>query len=69
MESTKTGQSNQSTHSVRRDAQNLEIRYGKIGISAVAAAMRYQGDANSSIRLSADQSDRWLMQMVPEVAA
>jgi hypothetical protein len=69
MESTKTGQSNQSTQSVRREAQNLEVRYGKIGISAVAAAMRYQGDANNSVRLSADQSDRWLMDMVPEAAA
>jgi len=35
----------QSTQSVRREAQNLEVRYGEIGILAVAAAMRYQGDA------------------------
>jgi hypothetical protein len=30
-----------------RDQINLEIRYGKIGISAVAAALRYSGVAKS----------------------
>jgi hypothetical protein len=31
----------------RRDESNLDRRYGKIGISAVAAAMRYQSDAKN----------------------
>jgi hypothetical protein len=64
MKSTKTAQS------TRQEAQNLEVRYGKIGISAVAAAMRYQGDAKKAARVpTARQSDRWLREMVPEIAA
>jgi hypothetical protein len=67
---TKTAQSIQSTQSVRREAQNLEVRYGKIGISAVVAAMRYQGFAKKPAHVSADrQPDRWLKDMVPEIAA
>jgi hypothetical protein len=67
MKSTKMAQ---STQSIRRDAQNLEVRYGKIGISAVVAAMRYQGDAKRPAHGSADrQPDRWLKDMVPEIAA
>jgi hypothetical protein len=59
-----------STPSIRREAQNLEVRYGKIGISAVAAAMRYQGDATTPADVSTDgQPDRWLREMVPEFAA
>ena len=49
---------------------DLEVRYGKIGISAVAAAMRYQGDAKEAARVPpARQPDRWLREMVPEIAA
>jgi hypothetical protein len=67
MKSTKVAQ---STQSARREVQNLEVRYGKIGISAVAAAMRYQGDAKAPARARADrQPDRWLRDMVPEFAA
>jgi hypothetical protein len=72
MKSTKTemGQSIQSAQSVRREAQNLEVRYGEIGISAVAAAMRYQGEAKQPAPVSTDgQPDRWLQEMVPEIAA
>jgi hypothetical protein len=59
-----------SSPSIRREAQNLEVRYGKIGISAVAAAMRYQGDATTPADASTDgQPDRWLKDMIPEVAA
>ena len=59
-----------STRSTRREAQNLEVRYGKIGISAVAAAMRYQGDAGDRARvISVRQADRWLREMVPDIAA
>jgi hypothetical protein len=64
MKSTKMAQS------TRPEAQNLEVRYGKIGISAVAAAMRYQGDAKKPARVpTARQPDRWLQDMVPEIAA
>jgi hypothetical protein len=45
MKSTKIAQPNQSA---RREAQDLDVRYGQIGISAVAAAMRYQGDAKTA---------------------
>jgi hypothetical protein len=59
-----------STQSVRREPQNLEVRYGKIGISAVVAAMRYQGDATTHVDVPTErQPDRWLKDMVPEVAA
>jgi hypothetical protein len=69
MNSTKT-KITQSTQSVRREVQNLEVRYGNIGISAVAAAMRYQGYAKKPAHVSADrQPDRWLKDMVPEIAA
>jgi hypothetical protein len=67
MKSTKVAQ---STQSVRREAQNLEVRYGEIGISAVAAAMRYQGDAKADAPIpTARLPDRWLKDMVPEFAA
>ena len=59
----------QLTQSVRREVQNLEVRYGKIGISAVAAAMRYQGDAKNPHAPIVPQSDRWLKAMLPEIAA
>ena len=60
----------QSAQSIRREAQNLEVRYGQIGISAVAAAMRYQGDAGDRARvISVRQADRWLREMVPDIAA
>ena len=64
MKSTKKAQS------TRHEAQNLEVRYGDIGISAVVAAMRYQGDAKTPAQVSTDrQPDRWLQDMVPEFAA
>jgi hypothetical protein len=56
--------------SARREAQNLEVRYGKIGISAVAAAMRYQGDAGTPESASTErQPDRGSEDTVPEFAA
>jgi hypothetical protein len=57
-----------STRSIRGETQDLEVRYGKIGISAVAAAMRYQGDT-AIPEATARQPDRWLNDMVPEIAA
>jgi hypothetical protein len=75
MKSTKMAQ---STQSARPKVQDLDVRYGQIGISAVAAAMRYQGDAKTEAKteaktathVSADrQRDRWLKAVVPEFAA
>ncbi|HEY6258904.1 MAG TPA: hypothetical protein VIY51_24270 [Xanthobacteraceae bacterium] len=51
----------------RREPQNLAVRYGEIGISAVAAAMRYQGDGKGLASPERDP-DRWLEQMAPEIA-
>ena len=60
----------QSTQSVRREAQNLEVRYGEIGISAVVAAMRYQGGAKTSVHVSTDRQARlWLKDTVAKFAA
>jgi hypothetical protein len=71
MKSIKMAQSTQSTtQSVRREAQNLEVRYGEIGISAVVAAMRYQGGAKTSAHVSTDrQAGLWLKDMVSKFAA
>jgi hypothetical protein len=59
-----------STQSVPREAQNLEVWYGEIGISAVVAAMRYQGGAKTSANISTDrQAGLWLKDMISKVAA
>jgi hypothetical protein len=40
--------------------QSLDRRYGKIGISAVAAAMRYQSEPkNMAYAPVAPRNDRW----------
>jgi hypothetical protein len=66
----KSAKVTKTTQSVRREAQNLEVRYGEIGISAVAAAMRYQGDAKTPALVPAEsQPERWLEDAVPEFAA
>ena len=61
------------TSSSRREAQNLAVRYGEIGISAVAAAMRYQGEGRAAAPAPshprARAADRWLEDMLPEAAA
>jgi hypothetical protein len=54
--------------SSRREPQNLEVRYGEIGISAVVAAVRYQGHAKVPAQ-AAREPDRWLDGMVAEFAA
>jgi hypothetical protein len=62
--------SSKNMQSTRREAPHLEVRYGEIGISAVAAAMRYQGDTKDPAHVPTDrQADRWLNDMVPEFAA
>ena len=54
--------------SIRREPQNLSVRYGAIGISAVAAAMRYQGDDKGPSEPTEGGSSRWLEDMIPESA-
>jgi len=42
------------------DVQSLDCRYGKIGISAVAAAMRYQSEPkNMAYAPAVPRGDRW----------
>jgi hypothetical protein len=40
-------ESRRATTEQRRERAELDARYGKIGISAVAAALRYRGDAKN----------------------
>jgi hypothetical protein len=43
-----------------RHVPNLDSRYGEIGISAVAAAVRYKGETKTSAPAPVSQhSDRW----------
>ena len=45
----------------KNDESSLDGRYGKIGISAVAAALPYQSDAkNSAYAPVVPQPERWL---------
>jgi len=43
----KTAQRTEKTSSFANDGTALDRRYGQIGISAVAAAVRYQGTAKN----------------------
>ncbi len=54
------------TESLRRpEDANLDRRYGKIGISAVAAALRYQSDAkNPAYAPVRWRYDRWSTETV-----
>ena len=63
MKSTKMAQ---PTQSARREAPNLEVRYGEIGISAVVAAVRYQGAAKRPAQIATP--DRWLQELISEIA-
>ena len=54
--------------SIRREPQNLSVRYGEIGISAVAAAMRYQGEDKGPSEPAGSVQSRWLDDMIPESA-
>ena len=40
-------ESRRATPEQRRERAELDARYGKIGISAVAAALRYRGEAKN----------------------
>jgi hypothetical protein len=66
----KSAKMTKTTQPIRREAQNLEVRYGEIGISAVVAAMRYQRDARSPTLVPAERRpERGLEDSVPEFAA
>ena len=41
-------ESRRATTEQRRERAELDPRFGKIGISAVAAALRYNGDSKNS---------------------
>jgi hypothetical protein len=44
----------------QREPENLHERYGKIGISAVVAALTYQGDAkNPAYAPVTPRDDQW----------
>jgi hypothetical protein len=47
----------------RRKAQDLEVRYGEIGIAALAAALRYQSESKSAPAPVAPRDERWLLEM------
>ena len=48
----------------KREDANLDGRYGKIGISAVAAALRYQSEAkNPAYAPVVPRADKWLEDM------
>jgi hypothetical protein len=60
----------QSTKTASRKVPDLTVRYGAIGISAVAAAMRYQSDVTSPTDAPAVyELDRWTAEQLPELAA
>jgi len=49
-----------STPKPQPEVQSLDCRYGKIGISAVAAAMRYQSEPkNMAYAPVTPRSDHW----------
>jgi hypothetical protein len=47
-----------NTPKAKSDAPSLDRRYGKIGISAVVAAMRYQSEANNRSDAPMSRDDR-----------
>ena len=53
-------ESRRATSEQRRERAELDPRFGKIGISAVAAALRYQSDAkNSAYAPAAEPARAW----------
>jgi hypothetical protein len=62
--------SNRKARSTARETQNLTVRYGEIGISAVAAAIQYHRQDKEPVEAINDRRpNRWLEQTVPEIAA
>jgi hypothetical protein len=58
MQSTKRSEAD-----TRRTPQDLDVRYGEIGIAALAAALRYQGEVKSVPAPATQLEDRWLAEM------
>jgi hypothetical protein len=53
-----------ATDVMRRKDEGLDGRYGKIGISAVAAALPYQSDAkNPAYAPVVPREDKWLEEL------
>jgi len=51
----------QSNQDSGRDQQNLDSHYGAIGISAVAAALPYRGEAKNPVYASSvHELDKWI---------
>jgi len=51
----------QSSDNARRDAPNLDSRYGQIGISAVAAALPYQSEGkNPAYAPAVQNAEKWI---------
>jgi len=48
----------QTDQSFQRQEPEIDRRYGKIGISAVAAAMRYQGETRNTDSYRFDSYER-----------
>jgi hypothetical protein len=66
----KTTNAAKSIKTSSREVPDLAVRYGAIGISAVAAAMRYQGDAKNPAHAPAvHQVDERSGEQLPEMAA
>jgi hypothetical protein len=65
----KTAKASQSAEAAVCEASNLEVRYGKIGISAVVAAMRYRSDARAPEQDSDVHRSGKRQQKLPEFAA
>jgi hypothetical protein len=61
--------STRKARSTARETQNLTVRYGEIGISAVAAAIQYHREDKEPAETVKDRPNRWLEQTVPEIAA
>jgi hypothetical protein len=56
---------NAAKRTVQREDQSLDGQYGKIGISAVAAALPYQSEAkNQAYAPVAHRDDNWRAEMM-----
>ena len=59
-----------STKATPREAADLAVRYGEIGISAVVAELRYQSDVkNPAYAPAVHQLDRRSVDQLSEIAA
>jgi hypothetical protein len=66
----KTAKKGQPAEAAGKETPSLEVRYGKIGISAVVAAMRYRSEARDAQQASTgNRPDERQPQKLPEFAA